>query len=213
MIWFSVPGGRISVWVNDLFCDPEDQDHLWNPTYQWGIRRHTPKLYQYEKIDSSWCCTHSSHFHCDTNMYRKSCYLSYKIRKIVPDQDELNRHWCNVSLAASLLKHWERQNAWHFADYIFKYISWNENFWISNKISFRYVSKGAVDIMSAFVKIMVSCRTGDKPLSDPMMTQFTDEYMHHLTSRSYYTETWWYISINELGHQWISWWFVTWYAQ
>ena len=94
--------------LNDLLCDPEDRDHLWNPTYQWGIRRHTPKLYQDEKIDSSWCCIHSSHFHCDTNMCRKSCYLSYKIRKIVPDQDELNRHWCNASLAASLLKHWDR---------------------------------------------------------------------------------------------------------
>ena len=41
-------------------------------------------------------------------MCRKSCYLSYKIRKIVPGQDELNMHWCNASLAASLLKHCDR---------------------------------------------------------------------------------------------------------
>ena len=38
--------------------------------------------------------------------------------------------------------------------------------------------------MSTMVQIIVWNRKGDKPLSDQMMTQFTDAYMHHLTPMS-----------------------------
>ena len=40
------------------------------------------------------------------------------------------------------------------------------------------------DNKSSLVLIMVWSQTGDKPLSEPMMAKFTDEYMHHLASMS-----------------------------
>ena len=42
------------------------------------------------------------------------------------------------------------QNGRHFTDDIFKHIFLNEKFWISNKLSWKYVPWGLVDIMSAF---------------------------------------------------------------
>ena len=71
------------------------------------------------------------------------------------------------------------------ADYIFKRIFLNENIWISNKISLKYVPWGLIENMLALVQIMAWRRTGDKPLSEPMLTQFTDAYMRHL-GRSVY---------------------------
>ena len=70
------------------------------------------------------------------------------------------------------------QNGRHFADDMFKCIFLNENIWISNKISLKYVPWGLIDSMSALVQIMVWRRPGDKPLSEPMLTQFTDTEPH-----------------------------------
>ena len=60
-------------------------------------------------------------------------------------------------------------NEQHFADDIFKRISFNENVWISIKISVRFVSKGAINNIPALVQIMAWRRSGDKPLSEPTM--------------------------------------------
>ena len=38
--------------------------------------------------------------------------------------------------------------------------------------------------MSPLDKVMAWCQTGDKPLSDPMMTQVTVAYMRHAASKS-----------------------------
>ena len=37
--------------------------------------------------------------------------------------------------------------------------------------------KGPIDIKSALVQVMAWRRTGDKPLSEPMLTHFIDTYM------------------------------------
>ena len=71
------------------------------------------------------------------------------------------------------------QNGPHFADDIFKRIFLNENIWISNKISLKYVPWGVIDNMAALVQIMAWCRPGVKPLSESMMNKFTDAYMRH----------------------------------
>ena len=71
------------------------------------------------------------------------------------------------------------QNGRHFADDMFKCISLNENIWMSNKISLKYVSWGLIDNMTALIQIMAWRHPGDKPLSEPMLTQFTDTYMRH----------------------------------
>ena len=78
------------------------------------------------------------------------------------------------------LTHWGRDKM--ATDDIFKRISLNENFQILNKISLKYVPLGLIDNMAALVWIMAWRRTGDKPLSEPMMTQFTDAYMSHSAS-------------------------------
>ena len=60
---------------------------------------------------------------------------------------------------------------------MFKCIFLNENIWILNDISLKYVPWSPIDNMSAWVQIMAWRRPGDKPLSEPMLTQLTDAYM------------------------------------
>ena len=62
-----------------------------------------------------------------------------------------------------------RRNEQHFADDIFKRIFFNENVWISIKISLKFVPKGPINNIPALVQIMAWHRWGDKPLSEPMM--------------------------------------------
>ena len=47
------------------------------------------------------------------------------------------------------------------------------------QISLKFVPRGQIDNKSALVQVMVWRRTGDKPLPEAMMTQFTDAYMRH----------------------------------
>ena len=62
-----------------------------------------------------------------------------------------------------------RQNGRRFADDTFKCIFWNENVRVSIKISLKFVPKGPINNNPALVQIMAWCRSGDKPLSGPMM--------------------------------------------
>ena len=57
------------------------------------------------------------------------------------------------------------------ADDIFKCIFMNENFgfWISIRISLKFVIKGPIDNKSAFVEVMAWRRSSDKPLSESMV--------------------------------------------
>ena len=51
-------------------------------------------------------------------------------------------------------------------------------------ISLKFVPKGPINNIPALVQIMAWRQTGDKPLSEPMMTQFNDTYMRHSASMS-----------------------------
>ena len=62
-----------------------------------------------------------------------------------------------------------RRNEQHVADDIFKRIFFNENVWISIKISMKFVPKGPINNIPALVQIMAWRRSGDKPLSEPML--------------------------------------------
>ena len=62
-----------------------------------------------------------------------------------------------------------RQHGRHFADHIFTCIFFNENRCILIKISLQYACKGPVDNNPILVQIMACRRTGDNPLSEPMM--------------------------------------------
>ena len=65
------------------------------------------------------------------------------------------------------------------ADDIFKRIFVNENIRSLIQISLKFVPKSLINNKSALVKVMAWRRTGDKPLPEAMMTQFTDAYMRH----------------------------------
>ena len=96
--------------------------------------------------------------------------------------------WTNASLKYMLMcainSLRPREDVRHFPDGIFKCILFNENVWILIKISLKFVPKGPINNIPTLVQIMTWRRTGDKPLSEPMMTQFTDAYMRHSASMS-----------------------------
>ena len=55
----------------------------------------------------------------------------------------------------------------------------NENFCISILISLRFIPKGPTDNKLALVQVVTWHQTADKPLSEPVPTQFNDAYMQH----------------------------------
>ena len=65
------------------------------------------------------------------------------------------------------------------SDEIFKRIFLNENIRISIEISLKFVPTVSNDNKSALVQTMARHRTGGKPLSELMLTRFTDAYMGH----------------------------------
>ena len=65
------------------------------------------------------------------------------------------------------------------ADDIFKCIFLNENDKSMIQISLKLVPRSPVDNKPALVWVMAWCQTGDKPLPEAMMTQFTDAYVWH----------------------------------
>ena len=67
----------------------------------------------------------------------------------------------------------------HFSHYIFRSIFMNEKLCILIPISLRFVPKCPVDNKSALVQVMAWRKTGDMPLPEPMLTQFTNAYMWH----------------------------------
>ena len=64
-----------------------------------------------------------------------------------------------------------RQNDRHFPDDICKCIFFNENVWISIKISLKFVPKCLINNIPALVLIMAWRRPGDKPLSEPILVR------------------------------------------
>ena len=65
------------------------------------------------------------------------------------------------------------------ADDISKSIFLNEKFSILIQILLKFVPKDPIDNNPALVQIMAWRQIGNKPLSEPMLTWFTDKYMRH----------------------------------
>ena len=55
----------------------------------------------------------------------------------------------------------------------------NESVWFPITISLKFVPKGPIDYNSALVQVVAWHRTGEKPLPESMLTQFTDAYIRH----------------------------------
>ena len=66
-----------------------------------------------------------------------------------------------------------------FADNIFKCIWFNENNEITIQILLKFVPRSPIDNKPALVQVMAWCQTGDNPLHEPMIIQFTDTYIRH----------------------------------
>ena len=62
-----------------------------------------------------------------------------------------------------------KQNGRCFAHDTFKWIFLNENVTISIKVLLKFVAKGSINNIPALVQIIAWRRSGDKPLSEPMM--------------------------------------------
>ena len=84
-----------------------------------------------------------------------------------------NAQWVNCSSSANT---WQtintlrpRQNGRHLADDILKCVFFNENAWIWLKISLKFVPMVRINNIPALVQLMAWRRSGDKPLSEPMM--------------------------------------------
>ena len=98
---------------------------------------------------------HHSYYDIDSIWDLRLKYCSYIARKLIFSYD---------------VTHWGReQNGRHFAFDILKPIFFNEISCIFIQMSLKYVHKGSIDNMPSLVQIMVWRRTGDKPLSEPMM--------------------------------------------
>ena len=65
------------------------------------------------------------------------------------------------------------------ADDNLKCIFLNENHKIPFRISMKIVPRSPIDNKPALVQVMARRRTGDKPLPELILTQFTDTYMRH----------------------------------
>ena len=71
-----------------------------------------------------------------------------------------------------------RQNGWHFADNISKFIFLHETYYILNIISMKFVSKSPLNNNWVLVEITAWYWTNNKPWSEPMMSWTNDTYLH-----------------------------------
>ena len=71
------------------------------------------------------------------------------------------------------------QNGHYFQIKFSNAFSWMKSFCILIRISLKCVPKDPINNIPALVQIMAWCQSGDKPLSEPMLAQFTDAYMRH----------------------------------
>ena len=125
-----------------------------------------------------------------THVYMNLCIIIYVSQLC---QFQWSNHKCTNHLRAivmCLILHVERdvpdinssptrQNGRLFAGDIFRCIFVNKKFCISVKISLNFVPDGSIVNDLALVQIMAWRRKGDKPLSEPMLTWFTDAYIRH----------------------------------
>ena len=65
------------------------------------------------------------------------------------------------------------------ADNILKGIFFNENDRIPIQILLKFVPRSPIDNKPALFQVMAWRQRGDKPLPEPMLTQFSDAYMQH----------------------------------
>ena len=88
--------------------------------------------------------------------------------------------WNDVSDQTYTTRTLETRTKWPpFADKVFKCIFMNDSIWISSKISLEIVANGPIDNKLASVQVNRRCQTSDKPLPEPMLSEFHDAIWRH----------------------------------
>ena len=90
--------------------------------------------------------------------------------------------WSRGSVKIKSLYHinsWTKWPPFWQVDDIVKCIFLNESDKIPIWISLKFVPRSPIDNKPALVQVVAWRRTGEKPLSEPMMSQFSDAYMRH----------------------------------
>ena len=105
----------------------------------------------------AWCCQATSH------------YLNQCWRRSPMPNGVTRPQWVNSSPSG--------QNGHHFACDIQRCIFMNENFCIWIKFSQKFALTGPINNVPALGLIMAWHHIGDKPLSKPLLTWFTNSYM------------------------------------
>ena len=111
---------------------------------------------------------------CHHNVYDQSA-----MDEILEQRTTNYKYWWYqlLSFGVTTVLHWlisPGTKGCCFADNIFKWIFMNEKFCTFILISLKFVLKGPNDNKSSLVQVMAWCRTGIKPSSEPILTQFTD---------------------------------------
>ena len=91
--------------------------------------------------------------------------------------------WCSGTCKTGVVllnSSFPGQNGRRFTDDISKCLFMNEKFCISIRISLQFAPNGQINDNAALGQVMAWRRTGDKPLPEPMLTQFTDAYICHM---------------------------------
>ena len=84
--------------------------------------------------------------------------------------------YCTVLIQENMASSLPGQTVAILANDNFKSIFLNENDRSPIRFSMKFVPRSPID---SLVQVMAWRRTGDKPLPEPMMAQFTDAYMRH----------------------------------
>ena len=71
-----------------------------------------------------------------------------------------------------------KENGPYFWENTFKCIPLNANYCIFAEISHKFPSKGQTNNNSTLVQVMAWCRTGNKPLPEPMLTNISHTIWH-----------------------------------
>ena len=122
----------------------------------------------------AWCRQEQNHL---LNPCLLSSMTQYGVTKL---------QWVNAIRTYWAIRCWhiEAKKGWLLTDDTFKYVFLNENVLILIEISLKYFTWGRIDNEAAPAQIMDWPRTGDKPVSEPMMALFTDTYLRHPATMS-----------------------------
>ena len=126
---------------------------------QWNLNQNS---YIFIKKKWKWKC------HLHNGGHFVSASITVELNESPADQYWLQLNSSPLDKMATIL-----------AGNIFKCIFLNENHKIPIQISLKIVPRSPIDNKPALVQVMAWRRTGDMPLPELMLTQFTDAYMRH----------------------------------